>query len=65
MYQSFKDKFTEVTNKPGILKRMGAAVMSWFYGDASDTIEESQSGIDSLIESVCCTTQPNACFKNY
>ena len=52
MYQSFKDEFTEVTSKPGILKRMGAAVMSWFYGDASDAIEEPQSGSDPFTEPV-------------
>ena len=41
MYQSFKDKFTEVTNKPGILKRMGNALMSWLnYGDGSSEVAE-------------------------
>ena len=52
MYQSFKDKLSEITNKPGILKRMGAAVMSWFYGDASDAIEEQQSSGDPFTEPV-------------
>ena len=48
MYQSFKDKFTEVTNKPGILKRMGAAIMSWFYGDGSSEVtEEPFSGSET------------------
>ena len=53
MYQSFKDKFIEVSNKPGILKRMGNALMSWFYGDgSSDMVEEGQSGKDFFDESV-------------
>ena len=52
MYQSFKDKFIEVLNKPGILKRMGNALMSWFSGDgSSDVLEESQSGEDFFDES--------------
>ena len=52
MYQSFKDKFIEVLNKPGILKRMGNTLMSWFYGDgSSDMVEESQSGDNFLDES--------------
>ena len=39
MYQSFLDKFTEITSKPGILKRMeqmGSSVLSWFYGDSTE-----------------------------
>ena len=49
MYQSFKDKFTEVTNKPGILKRMGNVLMSWFsYGDGSSEVAENPlSGSES------------------
>ena len=46
MYQSFKDKYNEVTHKPGILKRMGNAVMSWFHGDGSLEAEEPAGGID-------------------
>ena len=38
MYQSFKDKFIEITNKPGILKRMVMPVISWFYGDGSSEV---------------------------
>ena len=63
MYQSFKDKFTEVTNKPEILKRMGAAVMSWFYGDASDAIGEQQSSSDPFTESVVVPQSPISASK--
>ena len=53
MYQAFKDKFTEVKNKPGILQRMGAAVLSWFYGDpSSDAIEYQQSNSELFTEPV-------------
>ena len=51
MYQSFKDKFIEVTNKPGIIKQMGNALMSWFYSDGS-MVEELQSSKDFFDESV-------------
>ena len=48
MYQSFKDKFTEITNKPGILKRMGNAVLSFFYSDGSSEVtEEPFSGSET------------------
>ena len=64
MYQSFKDKFIEVTNKPAILKRMGAAVMSWFYGDASsDSIEDQQSNSDFFTESVVVPHSPTSISK--
>ena len=35
MYQSFKDKFVEIVNKPGLWKRMASVVSSWIYGDGS------------------------------
>ena len=64
MYRSFRDKFTEVTNKPGILKRMGAAVMSWFYSDdSSDAIEESRSSSDRFTEPVVVPHSPNPVSK--
>ena len=48
MYRSFKDKFTEVTNKPGILRRMGNAVMSLIYGDGSSEVaKEPVSGSET------------------
>jgi len=39
LYQSFKGKFLEIVNKPGLWKRMTSAVSSWFYGDSN--VEES------------------------
>ena len=60
MYQSFMDKFTEITNKPGILKRMeqmGSTVLSWFYGDSTEehsleVPEESLTSSDSFAKPV-------------
>ena len=40
MCQLFKDKFNEITNKPGILKRMGAAVISLFLSNSSLEVAE-------------------------
>ena len=62
MYQLFKDKFTEVTNKPGILKRMGAAVISWFNGGGSSEVtEEPFSGNET--EPVDVPHSPTSVFK--
>ena len=60
MYQSFMDKFTEITSKPGILKRMeqmGSTVLSWFYGDSTEersleVPEESLTGSDPFSQPV-------------
>ena len=41
MYQSFKDKFLEIMNKPGLWKRMTSALSSWYYGGDSSAAEES------------------------
>ena len=46
MYQSFRDKFTDVTKKPGILKqmeKMGSNIVSWLYGDSSSVATEELS----------------------
>ena len=64
MYHPFKDKFAEVTNKSGILKRLGAAVMSWIYSDgSSDAIEESQSSSDPFTKPVVVPHSPNSVSK--
>ena len=43
MYQSFRDKFLEIANKPGLLRRLTNTVSSWIYGDSS--IEESVNNV--------------------
>ena len=52
MYQSFIDKFTEIANKPGILKQMGNNLMSWLYGDGSSGVNKGPlSGSNSFTKS--------------
>jgi len=56
MFQSFKDKFVEIMNKPGLLKRMVNAVSSWFYGDSS--AEELVSGSKHVLPTSPASSQP-------
>jgi len=47
MFQSFRDKFVEIVNKPGLLKRMVNIVSSWFSGDSS--VEEPVGGSKHIL----------------
>jgi len=55
MFQSFRDKFVEIINKPGLLKRMTTAVSSWFYGDSS---VEPVSGSKPVLPTLPSPSQP-------
>ena len=64
MYQSFIDKFSEIANKPGILKRMGNAVLSWFTGDgSSEVVDEPLSGSNPSIGPVVLPHGPTSVSK--